>query len=236
MEIKSNVVSDFAYDNLFFDVDDPEDVGYTQQLLFDSLREQCEIEVDDSKKQSIFDLILRSRRDLGNAVCGLENAQLKYEAEINVSKGVMEEPIADSLLKKTESNMSMFVEAECHRWRLAYAENFASIVLGNAYAVESSSSENEEPPSASEDSEGEEEGSGEDEEYRGEQDDGEDGSGSECCNSGESSNESSDEGEEDGEERTENATQPIEEPLNLVPNNQTEGTNDDEQAQKRQRN
>ena len=160
---------DFALDNLYDDVDDPEMMPYAVEPLFDALKEECQILVEEEKKHALWQLVRKSRKDLGCALTALEDVEQQYENENRLTERLMEVSIGKGVIEAMEQSMADFFANEKHKWHMAYAKHFAEVVVRDGDEVLDSEEDNDEPPSESDDSddEEEEEGGGEDGDYEG---------------------------------------------------------------------
>ncbi len=156
---------DFALDNLYDNVDDPEMMPYGVEPLFDALKEECQITVEEEKKAPLWHLVRSSRKDLGCAITALEDAEQQYENENRLTERLMEVSIGKGVIEAMEQRMAEFFADEKHKWNMAYAEHFAEVVSRDGDEWLSSEEDNDEPPPESDDSDDEEE----------DEDDGEDG-------------------------------------------------------------
>ena len=159
---------DFALDNLYDNVDDPEMMPYGVEPLFDALKEECQILVEEEKKHALWQLVRQSRKDLGCALTALEDVEQQYENENRLTERLMEVSIGKGVIEAMEQSMAEFFANEKHKWHMAYAKHFAEVVVRDGDEVLDSEEDNDEPPPESDDSdEEEEEEDGEDGDYEG---------------------------------------------------------------------
>ena len=146
---------DFALDNLYDNVDDPEMMPYGLEPLFDALKEECNIVVDEEEKAPLWHLVRKSRKDLGCAITALEDVEQQYENENRLTERLMEVSIGKGVIEAME-RMAEFAN---EKYNMAYASHFAAKVLGGDRDVRLEDNYDE-LPSESDDSDDEEEEAG----------------------------------------------------------------------------
>lgn len=148
---------DFAEEHIFDDVDDPAAPPFSKDSFFQLIADECQMQVEDStRKEELWQLVLKSRQDVGCATTALEDIATQYENEnkLTVSSLVLPE-VGKPLVCAFETNMATWLTSEQVKWKRAYAKLFADKFLGVAIDYSSSEEENEEPPSESDEDENE---------------------------------------------------------------------------------
>ena len=160
---------DFAEETLFSNVDDPANLPFGRDELFQHISDDCKMTLEDAdQKEELWKLVLKSREDVGCAITALEDIASQYENENTLTSSSLSLPeIGMRLIDSFEKNMATWLTSEQIKWKKAYAKHFADKFLGVSVEQLSSEEEDEEPPSESDEDE-ENEGEGEDVDYESE--------------------------------------------------------------------
>lgn len=157
---------DFAEESLFSNVDDPSNLPFGRDELFQHISDDCKMTIeDDDEKTELWKLAIKTREDVATAISALEDIASQYENENTLSSSSLLLPeIGTRLIDSFEKNMATWLLCEQIKWKKTYAKHFADKFLGVSVEQLSSEDEHEEPPSESDEDE-ENEGEGEDLDY-----------------------------------------------------------------------